>query len=713
MKKDNSQFNLWSKIKSVIKFLTSSKATIYYLYSLCIIVLFMIFSLVVTPEKYEIEIGQIAPKTIVATTNIVDTITTERNRADAARNVEPVYTSVDIDSEVLNKLDNIFDELGLVEKYGTSIKEGLEKPDEEIEFTEENISYAKSLIKSVELSEHQIQTLLNIDNEQFQTLKVNMSSAVRSTLKTSIKEGNVNQAKDYIIQLLGYKVDIDVLQNLAGPILDATIVPNIIIDTKATEDARQKAADSVEDVLYQKGQNIVLEGNRIYQNQYQMIKDLGLISDKSTDLLLYLVLFVYILISMLISAICISILRPRILKDNTLVATFLITMIFSAFFCAVTRMINIKFMPILLAPILLSVLIGSRVAIVGNLISALFNVLFLYGASGNSAGDAAYIIAGNFIAGIVVAWILHNSKARQSMLISGAIAGIINLAAMLFFYIFMDNRIEISVMSAFSCIIASFIAVLLAMALQVVCENIFNLTTRNKLLELSNTEHPLLRRMLMEAPGTYHHSMLVANLAEAAANSIGADSLLVKVGAYFHDIGKLYKPEYFTENQTDYNPHDKISPYESAEIVIGHVKIGLKMAKENRLPRQIREFIMTHHGDSVTLYFYNKALENANGEEVDINKFKYDGPKPYTKEQSILMLSDSVEAAVRSMSEHKQDDIEDEIERIIKLKIKEGQLSNSLLSIKDINDISKSFLNTLSGTYHERIKYPKIIIEEE
>lgn len=713
MKNEKEKTNILNRIQSLYKFLLSSKATVYYLFAVAAVLLFFIFSFVATPEKYELNIHQIAPKTIVAPTNIVDIITTEKNRNEAAMKVEPVYMIAEVDEQVLSTLDNIFEEMSLVEKYGLSIKEGLDKSNDEIEFTKEHINYAKSLLKSVELSDYQIQTLLNIENDQFSTLKMNIYSAVRSTLKTSIKEGNVEQTKDYIIQLLGYKVDIDVLQNLADPILSATIIPNIVIDENATKEARQRAIDSVEDVVYQKGQNIVLEGNRIYQNQYQIIKDLGLLKDKSIDYILYIMIFAYVIITLIISAISIGILRPKIFNDNIMIATFLIVIVFDALFCAIAKYVNIYFMPILLAPMLLSVLIGARMAIIGNITSTLFSILLLYSRGANVIGEAAYIIVGNFIAGFAVAWILHNSKGRQAMLFSGLVAGTINIAIMLFFSVFVFNYVVITVENTFACLISAFIAVLLAMGLQIICENILNLTTENKLLELSNTEHPLLRRMLLEAPGTYHHSMLVANLAEAAANAIGANSLLIKVGAYFHDVGKLYKPEYFTENQTDSNPHDKISPYESAEIVIGHVRKGIKMAKEYRLPKKIRAFIPTHQGDTTTLYFYNKAIEMSNGEEVDINKFKYDGPKPHTKEESILMLADSVEAAVRSMNEHKRDDIESEIDKIIKLKMKENQLDESLLTIKDINDISKSFLNTLSGTYHERIKYPKVIIEEE
>lgn len=195
------------------------------------------------------------------------------------------------------------------------------------------------------------------------------------------------------------------------------------------------------------------------------------------------------------------------------------------------------------------------------------------------------------------------------------------------------------------------VSAVLCVGLQPILETAFNLVTPSKLIELSNPNQPLLRRLMIETPGTYHHSMVVANLAEAAAEAVGANALLARVGAYYHDIGKLIRPMYFKENQMGENPHDKTDPRVSTAILTEHTRDGVELARKHRLPEPIIDMIRQHHGDTPVMYFYAKAVKMLGEENVDIRDFRYDGPKPQTAEAAILMLSDTVEAAVRSMSE--------------------------------------------------------------
>ncbi len=249
---------------------------------------------------------------------------------------------------------------------------------------------------------------------------------------------------------------------------------------------------------------------------------------------------------------------------------------------------------------------------------------------------------------------------------------------------------------------------LIAVGLQPVFEAAFNLATPSKLLELANPNQPLLRRLLLEAPGTYHHSIVVANLAEAAAERIGANPLLARTGAYFHDIGKLKRPLYFKENQMGENPHDHTNPYVSASIVTAHTRDGLQMAQKYHLPPEIQRIIVEHHGDTPVMYFYHKALQQADGKPVDVNSFRYDGERPATKESAIVMLADTTEAAVRSMPDPTPQAIERFIERLLRGKIEDGQLSNSPLSLRDIDGICEAFCKVLNGVFHERIEYPNV-----
>jgi putative nucleotidyltransferase with HDIG domain len=243
------------------------------------------------------------------------------------------------------------------------------------------------------------------------------------------------------------------------------------------------------------------------------------------------------------------------------------------------------------------------------------------------------------------------------------------------------------------------IAALLCMGFQPLMEIIFNLATPSKLLELANPNQPLLRRLLIEAPGTYHHSIIVANLSEAAAEAIGANPLLARVGSYFHDVGKLKRPLYFKENQLGDNPHDHTDPYVSSAIVTAHARDGLQMAKKYRLPMEIEKIIMEHHGDTPVMFFYHKALQQADGNPVDIQDFRYDGTRPSMKESAIVMLADTIEAAVRSMPDPTPQRIEEFIEQLVRGKLEDGQLSDSPLTLRDIDKICDAFTTVLIGGF--------------
>jgi hypothetical protein len=246
----------------------------------------------------------------------------------------------------------------------------------------------------------------------------------------------------------------------------------------------------------------------------------------------------------------------------------------------------------------------------------------------------------------------------------------------------------------------------LCIGLGLIFETVFRLATPGKLLELSNPNHPLLRRLQLEAPGTYHHSIIVANLAESAAEAIGANPLLARVGSYFHDIGKMKRPVYFKENQLGEDPHQMTNPFVSAAILIAHTTDGLALAQNYRLPQEIQDIIVEHHGDTPVIFFYQKALEESDDQLVDMDDFRYDGHRPLSKESAIIMLADTVEAAVRSMTDPTPKTIRANIEKLVSHKIQDGQLAQAPITLSDIDKISEAFANVLNGVFHERIEYP-------
>jgi putative nucleotidyltransferase with HDIG domain len=235
---------------------------------------------------------------------------------------------------------------------------------------------------------------------------------------------------------------------------------------------------------------------------------------------------------------------------------------------------------------------------------------------------------------------------------------------------------------------------------------LFGITTTWQLLELANPTHPLLRRLMSEAPGTYHHSLIVGNLAERSAEEVGADPLLARVAAYYHDVGKLRRPYFFVENQIDgVNAHQSLSPIESARIIAAHVTDGVELAERYGLPPRIREMIPQHHGTRLVSFFYQQATQDSNA-EVRVEDFTYAGPKPQSKEAAIVMLADSCEAAARASRDHSPDAIVALVEKIIIQRLSEGQLDECDLTLRDLQRIKQSFCTLLIGMYHPRIEYP-------
>jgi putative nucleotidyltransferase with HDIG domain len=251
---------------------------------------------------------------------------------------------------------------------------------------------------------------------------------------------------------------------------------------------------------------------------------------------------------------------------------------------------------------------------------------------------------------------------------------------------------------------------MMAYGLLIIYEKAFGITTQLTLFELADFNQPLLKKLATLAPGTFHHSVVMGNLAENAAEAIGANGVLARVGCYYHDIGKMNKPEYFVENQLEkVNKHENLNPAISAKVIIAHVKDGIELAKKYKLPQEIIDFIPMHHGTTLVSYFYSKAKERADEDKEQISDYiyRYPGPKPQTKETGIVMIADTVEASIRTIEDLTPGKMEDKIDEIIKKRFAEGELDECELTLKDLTNIKKAFLKILIGIHHQRIKYPE------
>jgi putative nucleotidyltransferase with HDIG domain len=362
----------------------------------------------------------------------------------------------------------------------------------------------------------------------------------------------------------------------------------------------------------------------------------------------------------------------------------------------------------------------------------LLGTLLLGPAAGTVVGlwssYAAAILAGRsltvFILGLVataVACVMARSVRRRSQLIR--IGVMIGLAELLTVVALIDRpaaEFPLALMQSAACIASGLAAAIATILLLPACETLFGLTTNIRLLELSDLGHPLLQRLALEAPGTYHHSLMVANLAQSAAEAIGANSLLARVAAYFHDIGKLTKPNFFTENiQMDLNPHDELAPSMSSLLVMAHVKEGLSLAMLHHLPPPLLDAIQQHHGTGLVAYFHHKAGQQRQTEQqeggraarreavVDESQYRYPGPRPLTKEVGIISLADAVEAASRSLEKPTPGHIRELVDRIVDARIGDGQLGQCDLTLAELSTVKRAFVFCLTNMLHSRVAYPK------
>jgi len=676
------------------------------------IALFGLFCAASAPKRYDLSVGVISNQTITATKDVEDTIATEKLRGAAADAVEPSYrSSHGVVETVLENLRNAFAELRTVQQYGQTLHAQDETTAEykSKTFSDTELAYAQGLVKFFTLSKYQATTLLRTAAADFDVMVDTTTTAVESLLNSNIYEGQVTQAINTIKQIVGYRVETSLFHNVLPTVLNVCIKPNMIIDTEETEKARQAARDAVEPMMYLQGQNIIREGERVSLNQLEMLRALGLLENNSYDLSIYGGAAILTLIAMFLMVLLLRMFSPDALSNIRAMAVIMLVMIIcEGISVLMVKLVDVYLAPLALCAMLLTVLLGGRVALAATFSMTLM-IAGLTAASNTAySTEMLHLLLTGVLGSIASIKFLRNKPQRVRMVVCGVVAAICNLVAMLSIGLMTSANFASILEKAAWSMGGGLISGILAIGLQPVFEVIFNLATPSKLMELSNPDQPLLRRLLIEAPGTYHHSIIVANLSEAAAEKIGANPLMARTGAYFHDVGKLKRPLYFKENQMGENPHDRTDPYVSAAIVTTHTRDGLMLAQKHRLPMEIQQIIVQHHGDTPVMYFYHKALQQADGKPVDISDFRYDGTRPSTKEAAIVMLADTIEAAVRSMPDPTPQAIERFIERLVRGKLEDGQLSNSPLTLKDIDGICEAFCTVLNGVFHERIEYPNM-----
>ena len=708
MKKNSKQDSRMKKDNRIMKWFHSSSSKCFFMILAAFICLFALLVMICTPRRYDLAVGVVSHDTINATKDVIDEVTTQEKRTAAAAAVEPTYHfQQGVKEEVLLSLDKAFNELRNIQQYGVTLRSGENTRNPAKTFSEEEIDYAYGLSEFLTLTRFQITTMLRTDTAVFEDMVSTVTTAVENSLNATIREGQVNQAISTILQIVGYRVDVSLTQNILPTVLRTCILPNMTIDQVATDRARQNAMDSIEPIIYLQGQNIIREGERVTSGQLQMLRTLGLLNENTYDYSVYAGAGLITALSVFILYLLLRLLESQLLSDVRKLAVVLLVFFIGSIISAGAFLLpSIFVMPVILGPILATVLIGTHagICVAGSL--TVFVTGLILGNGQNTYYDLLIMISISLIDGVVSVRFLKGHPQRIRVPLAGLLAAFVSVVIVMSYKMLTASEMSVAVSTSLWTAAGCFLSGVLAVALQPAFEAVFHLATPSRLLELTNPNQPLMRRLMIEAPGTYHHAVIVGNLSEAAAASIGANPYLARAGAYYHDIGKLKRPQYFKENQTGENPHEHTDPFISAAILTSHTKDGVLLAQKEHLPPEIQQIILQHHGVTPVMFFYHKALQLSDGQQVDINDFRYAGPKPKTKEAAIVMLADTIEAAVRSMKDPTPKSIDQFIERLIRGKLEDGQLSDSPLSLQDIDHICEAFSGILRGVYHERIEYP-------
>lgn len=676
------------------------------------LIVYLILSTVVVSKKYKFQVGEIAKFDIKAPRDVEDKVATQKSIEEELKHVQETYTyDANIRKGALDNINKLFELVKKINSENPPYNPSSEDDNEKIKSEQDKINGIKlkklkeeSVIKN--LSTENYGLLLSINDTGLNSLNEEIVECMNNLYDTTPiyenKPQDIVSAQGYITAFFNNTSYAKNVKDLAMAIGYSQTKATYFIDHEKTEEARQNITKNVTPVIYKKDQTIIAEGQPITESQIELLNDLGLLdNDKSTGIYMNLVLLLVVAGVLGLQWRYIKEKRRDIYEDNSKVILINLLTVLTVVLARISILISPYVIPFACISILLSVLIDSKTSVTIGILNVIF-ISFIV----KFSVDLTLIAMVN---AVIVPMVLKRVQQRNDILYSSLLIGAINVVFTGAMGYFLSTNVTSIINKAMLTGVSAIVSGILAIGILPVLENIFDVLTNIKLLELANPNHPLMRRLLLEAPGTYHHCVLVANLAEMAAESVGANPILARVASYYHDVGKLERPYYFKENQIGIvNPHDDMSPAMSSAIILSHVEDGVKLAEKYNLPEGITDVVREHHGDSLAKYFYiTMRNKSENPDEVNEADYRYGGPPPRSKESTIIMLADGVEASVRSINKPNKKKIEEMVNNIIKSRIDENQFVNSDLTFKDLEKIRESFLKVLSGIYHERIEYPK------
>ncbi len=652
------------------------------------------------PDKVSVQIGQDAPQDILAPrfTRYQDRLRTEWFRNLAANQVPKVYSSVlYADGEARDATSGFFNEASRLRQS----KETLARRIETLR------------ARASSLNAEDLRVSLTLTPDQLRQAREAADRLSQDAMSSQILPEQLDQKRAEVRGRASSLPDPPPVRRVAGAVAAASLVPNRYFNQRETEEARQRERDQVSPYweTIQRGDLVIRKGERVTPEHMVKLSQLGLVQER---LQLVTAVSLVLLSFGLVAVFCLYLYQfhPRILRDfSSLLLVALVACGCLLLFRGGSTAVGLRFtgdqlgflgmISSALGAMLIAALLCPQVAVFVGISLALLTSVMV-------GSDLKFAVL-SIVSSLVGVQCVSTIRNRAGILRAALVLAAVNVVAALVAHGATQNEMpEQPGQMALWAGAGGLGSVMLFYFLAAWLERPFRVTTPLTLLELSDPSHPLLRRLAMEAPGTYHHSLIVGNLAEAASEAIGADPLFSRVASYYHDVGKVVRPHFFVENQSAHNRHDEINPSLSSLIIASHVKDGVELAEEHRLPPPIISIIREHHGTCLIKYFYHRAVTSGGGENSPAleYQFRYDGPRPQTKESGIIMIADSVEAASRTLEKATPGRIRDLIEHIVKDRLSDGQLDECELTFKDLEKIITSMTRTLSGMLHARIEYP-------
>jgi cyclic-di-AMP phosphodiesterase PgpH len=709
----------------------------YVIYGLIGLTLYISMINTALPVTIHVKLHDIAKSDIQSPVEIVDQDTTNNLRRQASANTPTSYVfnrdTAMIQVEKAGDIFNVLEEIRQEQKTSQPAKvdnkddgaSGNQVKAQMAATLEESVKKAKDkLVNSTgdQLSDGTLKTLLTVSDRDFALAQDIVSSTIYDAMSNKVKWANLEETQTKAIRSIPTSVVKDDLQAALEDILRYAIVPNYVFDAQSTKKNKEEAAKSVEPVVIHQGEVIVKKGDLITRDVLHKLKVVGLL-DNHFKILPFIGLAILVLF---LTALLVSELNrlKRVFKRSfssallTFFSIHVLTIIILELgnLLSNTRFTSIELViPVSCGPLLIAILLDKRLAFVASVVTAVCSG-YIFGGGEASTGAFNFTMAlYTLFSSLAGATVWRGNQARLKILQTGLIISAINILTVTFLLLLKSGSLHIvdfGIQVGFA-VLSAFLTTVLTAGLIPFFEVAFSILSPMKLIELSNPNHPLLRKILVEAPGTYHHSVMVANLAERACEVIGANGLLARVAAYYHDLGKTKRPRFFIENQMNgVNPHDKISPHLSKTIIMAHPYDGAKLLRKYKIPQEIIDIAEQHHGTSLIKFFYHKARE-IGGDDVLESDFRYPGPKAQSKEAAVVELADSVEAAVRSLKHPTPDKIESLILSIFNNILEDGQFDECDLTMRELHLVRQSLFETLNGVFHSRIEYPDDLSEKK